>query len=85
MDYRWFSVVGLLFDIAGAIALACGLIISRSDAIELGVSRYSGSTDEENLELTQVQDRLKQSRNAKIGLVLLILGFSLQLVGSWPR
>ncbi len=85
MDLRWFSVVGLAFDIAGATVLARGLFLSKAEAIKLGTSYYAGETDAENVELPPVQDRLKQSRNAKWGLALLIVGFGLQIVGSWPR
>jgi hypothetical protein len=59
--------------------------ISEDAALELGESYYSGETREENLRLPPVRDRLKQSRNAKIGLALLILGFFGQLIGAWPR
>lgn len=85
VDLKWFSVIGIFCDIIGAVVLTYGLIISKKDAIELGISRICGNTDEENLALPQVRDRLKQSRNAKIGMVLLVIGFMLQIVGSWPR
>ncbi len=82
---RWFNVVGLLFDLVGATFLAWGLIITKKDAIKLGVTRLAGDTDEENLKLPSVQDRIKQSSNAKIGLALLVIGFLLQIVGNWPK
>jgi len=82
---KWFSVIGIFCNIIGVVVLAYGLIISKKDAIALGISRICGNTDEENLALPQVRDRLKQSRNAKIGMVLLVIGFILQIVGSWPR
>ena len=84
-DWRWLTVVGLVLDVLGVCWLAKDLFISKEKAIELGGSRYSGGTPEKNLELPQVRDRLLQSKNAKIGLFLLILGFVLQLCGSWPR
>jgi hypothetical protein len=80
----WIAECGLVLDVAGAIVLAYGLIISRDDALRLGVGRWAGDTDEENVKLPQVRDRLRQSRNAKIGLVLLFCGFVLQIVGNWP-
>jgi len=85
IDLKWFTIIGLACDLIGAFVLASGLFISQKGAIELGVSRWGGVTGEENLQLPQVRDRLKQSRNAIIGVVLLIIGFSLQIVGSWPR
>jgi len=44
-----------------------------------------GDTDEKNLKLPAVQDRIKQSRNAIIGLSLLAVGFLLQLCGNLPK
>ena len=85
IDSRWFSVVGLVFDICGAFVLTKAVIVSKHDAVELGVMNLSGNTEEENLTLPAVQDRLKQARFAKIGLALLFVGFALQLIGSWPK
>lgn len=81
MDYV--NVVGLACDIVGAIWLAWGLFLSKDDAIKLGVSRISG-TAEENLQLPAVRDRLNQSRNAKVGTGFLVGGFLLQIVATWP-
>jgi hypothetical protein len=80
----WVGEVGLVLDIAGATILSWGLMIGRKQALELGVGRWAFDNDEENLELPAVQDRLAQSRNAKRGLVLLILGFLGQAIGNWP-
>ena len=85
MNPKWLNVIGLFLDIAGACFLTWGLIISKKKAIELGITRFCGDTDEENLKLPVVVDRLRQSRNAIIGLVLLIVGFLLQIIGNWPR
>lgn len=84
MNIKWFTIIGLSLDIVGVIVLSYGLIISKKKAIELGISRICSSEDEENLELPQVQDLLKKSKNTKIGLVLLGIGFLLQIVGNWP-
>lgn len=85
MDPRWLSVAGLILDIAGTIVLVSVLFVTKAKALELGVSRYASVTPEENLKLPQVRDRLTQSCWAKIGLGLLLLGFVLQLIGTWPR
>jgi hypothetical protein len=78
----WFTVAGLVADIAGAFILARGLFISDEETVELGVTRIAGDTLEENLGLPAVQDRLRQSDRAKIGVAFLALGFALQAVGS---
>jgi hypothetical protein len=75
----WLTVRGLFVDIAGATDLSYGLIIRKKRALELGVPAFAYSTEEENLQLPQVKDRLKQSRNAAIGLAPLVAGFALQV------
>lgn len=77
-------MIGLGSGLAGTAIAASGLIVTKRQAIDLGVGRWAGSTDEENLKLPAVQDRLKQRRNTIIGLALIALGFTLQLVAAWP-
>jgi hypothetical protein len=74
--------LGLLADIAGAFILARGLFISHEEAVELSVTRFAGDSLAENLMLPAVQDRLRQSDRAKIGVAFLALGFLLQAIGS---
>jgi len=87
MNYQWLNVLGLLCDLIGAVFLAYGLMISKKQAIELGVSRFCGDEDDDetNLSLPAVRDRVKQSHNAKVGLAFLVFGFLLQIIGNWPR
>ena len=80
--HQWLTVIGLVFDFIGALILVTGLIISKKEALMLGVYRVCEDTDEENLTLPQVADRLKQSKRAIIGLVFLFIGFFLQAIGS---
>jgi hypothetical protein len=81
--------IGLLADVAGAVLLAVGLIIKEDDAIKLSaVTGMSYTMDKppsraELLKQPAVQDRLKQSRWAKIGIAVLVVGFLLQLLGTW--
>ena len=51
---RWFNVIGLAFDLFGAVFLAWDLMISNKEAIELGVSRWAGDNDNENIKLPAV-------------------------------
>ncbi len=75
----YLNITGLTLSFLGSIAFAKGLFISQKEALRLGVSRWSG-TDEENLKLPQVQDRLTQRKWGVIGGVLLLVGFVLQLI-----
>ena len=79
------NTAGLLLDICGAAVLSAGLFISREQAIELSVSRWSGVDEETNLRLPAVQDRLKQARYARVGVTLLFAGFALQIAATWLR
>ncbi len=81
---RWLAISGIGIDLVGAIVLLSAAIVTPSEAIDLGVMRLSGETDAENLTLPQVKDRLKQSTRAKWGAGLLIVGFTLQLIGALP-
>lgn len=83
MAGQWITTIGLVFDIAGASFLAWGLFVSKRTALDLGLPAWAGEADEENLKMPTVADRLRQSRNAKIGLPLLLFGFLLQIVGTW--
>ena len=48
--------------------------MSKKKALEIGQSRYSGATDEENLKLPAVQELLRRSGNSSAGLVFVIVG-----------
>jgi hypothetical protein len=72
--WGWWTLAGLVADIVGAAVLATGLFISEERAIKLGVTRIAGDTDDENLKLPAVRDRLNQSRRAVVGLSVLALG-----------
>jgi hypothetical protein len=80
--WGWWTLAGLVADIVGAAVLVTGLFISNERAIELGVTRLAGDTDDENLKLPAVRDRLNQSRRAVIGLSVLAIGFLLQAIGA---
>jgi len=85
MNPKWFDVVGLIMALVGAMTLACGLIVSRKQALKMGVSRMAEDSDDKNICLPQVRDKIKEARFALIGIVLLVVGFILQLIGNWPR
>jgi len=69
-----------LFSLMGGLSFARGLFISNKKAIELGVSRWGGNTDQENLKLPAVKDRIEQRKYGIIGAIFSILAFVLQIV-----
>lgn len=74
------SFFSSLSSLIGGLAFGIGLFISKKQAVELGVSRWSGTTDEENLKLPAVKDRLNQKRYGIIGAFFSILGFIFQVI-----
>ena len=85
MNPKWLDILGLVIAMTGAIVLAYGLIVSTKQAVGIGVARIAEDSDEININLPHVCHQLRQSRFALIGLVLLILGFLLQIAASFLR
>ena len=67
-------------SLLGGLAFAQGFFISKKKALELGVSRCSGSTDEENLKLPAVKDRIEQRKYGVIGAIFIFLAFVCQVI-----
>jgi hypothetical protein len=84
MVSKIFNFLGLLFAMAGAVTLACGLIIPSKRALKIGAPRMAAESDQRNLCLPQVRDRIRESRFALIGIVIMAAGFLLQVIGAWP-
>ena len=80
MEPELLNVLGLIFALSGAITLACGLIISRKQALKIGVSRVAEESDQENICLPHVRDEIRESKFALIGAVLMAIGFLLQII-----
>ena len=53
----WFTLAGLVSDIAGAVILVSGLLITEEKAIELTATRLASDTREGNLRHPAAQDR----------------------------
>jgi hypothetical protein len=76
-------VLGLVTTLIGAGFGTYGVWVSEDQAIERGVSRWSGGTREDQLKLPAVQNLLSQSNNAMLGFILIGIGTLLQIaVGS---
>lgn len=71
---------GLALTLVGAGITARAVILKEADAIRIGVPRFAGSTDEENLRMPMVQNLLASSRGARRGLLVIALGTALQIV-----
>lgn len=74
--------LGLSANIVGAGLLARDLILTKAEAVELAAFYLPGEEKHENRRLLDVQSALKQSRNAQVGLMLMIFGFIGQIAGT---
>ncbi len=82
---KYLNFIGLLFAMTGAITLAYGLIVPGDRALRIGVARLAAESDKDNLCLPQVRDRMRESRFALIGIIIMAVGFLLQIIGNWPE
>jgi hypothetical protein len=74
------AIFGLVLTLIGAGCGTYGVWVSSDEAIERGVSRFSGGTREQQLQLPAVQNLLEQSHFAVAGFVLIGIGTFLQIV-----
>jgi hypothetical protein len=72
--------LGLMITGFGAWITARAVILKQADAVHIGVPRWAGETDEENLQMPMVQNLLASSRGAQWGLLLIAGGTALQFV-----
>ncbi|NBK21450.1 MAG: hypothetical protein EOM68_05445 [Spirochaetia bacterium] len=72
--------LGLAITLVGAWITARAVILKEADAIHIGVPRWAGETDEENLQMPMVQNLLASSRGARRGLLFIAGGTALQIV-----
>ena len=75
-------MIGLIMNILGVGLLTRDLILTKAEATELAAFYQPDEEKHERRRLLEVQSALSQSRNAQIGLALMILGFAGQLVGT---
>jgi hypothetical protein len=75
-------MTGLSANILGVALLTRDLILTKAEATELAAFYQPGEEKHERRRLLEVRSVLNQSRNAQIGLALMILGFVGQLFGT---
>ncbi len=81
----WLNIVGVFLNLLGGWILTSILILNEEKALEYGVSKWASSEREKNLRLPMVRLFLAQSRRTIIGMVVVSLGYVLQIAGDWPR
>lgn len=76
---------GLMLDLAGFAVITSAVVLSKKKALQIGVSRMAGDSDEENLRLPMVMALRENSTRSLIGGVMIVLGFALQLAGVFVK
>jgi len=76
----WLTIIGLVITLIGAGFGVIGVRVTEDQAIERGVSQWSGGTRDEKLKLPAVRNLLRQSHFAVWGFILIGLGTILQIV-----
>jgi hypothetical protein len=91
----WSGVVGLAFDIVGAILVYLGVRTPLRQAFLLERQVVGKTIDEigapevvaknEAFQRDRARERTRASQSAWWGLVFFVLGFALQAVSAWPK
>ena len=74
----WLTTIGLVLDIVGVVILALGVIVTNERAKTLSGTNWGSNTELEK------QFR-KGARDGYIGVCILVVGFSLQILGTWVQ
>ena len=72
---EWFTVAGLAIDIVAVVLLAWELLLKKAAPHHAGGGRASSST----------WRRLREHKMTALCVLLLVIGFELQIYGGWPR
>lgn len=86
-NQHWFSVVGLAFDLVGAVMIVEAGHISRKFArrIELKANKSAGRRKGTASELGAVLELMVLTSGKTMrGFMLVIVGAVFQVLGSWP-
>ncbi len=81
----WFSVIGLALDVLAIIALAWDLLLTRKGPIHSGSSHVGEPAGDADFKAPTFMDRVRQSKMTLLCVLILVVGFILQLYGEWPR
>jgi hypothetical protein len=71
---EWFTVAGLAIDIVAVLLLAWELLLSKAAPNHAGGPASSSPWR-----------RLRENKMTALCVLLLVIGFGLQIVGGWPR
>ena len=72
---EWFTVAGLAIDIVAVVLLAWELLLRQAASHHAGGGAASSSP----------WRRLRERKMTALCVLLLVIGFGLQMYGGWPR
>ena len=72
---EWFTVAGLAIDIVAVVLLAWELLLRKAASHNAGGGDASSSP----------WRRLRERKMTALCVLLLVIGFGLQIYGGWPR
>lgn len=72
---EWFSVAGLAMDIVAVVLLAWELLLRKAASHHAGGGGASSNP----------WRRLREHKMTALCVLLLVIGFGLQMYGGWPR
>ena len=72
---EWFTVAGLAIDIVAVVLLGWELLLSKAVSHHAGGGAASSSP----------WRRLREHKMTVLCVLLLVIGFGLQIYGGWPR
>ena len=74
----WLTTIGLVLDIVGVVILAFGVIVTKERAKTLSGTHWGSNTE--------LEKQFRQgARDGRIGVCILVIGFSLQIFGTWVQ
>jgi len=79
----YLTIVGVVLTTIGAVLIGSNDLMSKRKAVELGVTRASGETFEENLGLPVVKELLRRSRHSSLGLCFVLIGAVFLILASF--
>ena len=74
----WLTTIGLVLDIVGVVILARGVIVTNEMAKTLAGTHWDRNTELE-------KKLRKGTRDGYCGVCILVVGFSLQILGTWAQ
>jgi hypothetical protein len=83
MTPQWVTTAGLVCDIFGAVLVAIEVVNKfDGDQFELGQT-YDTLTKPPKKTMAFIQWELSKFKTMKLGLIFLLVGFALQIAGTW--